>query len=237
MKADMKLIYERTWAHYQKAKENIIEKRMLFEYSDPISDVIPGFESNKLEFGSFDQENFVVMFVDMRRSTERARSVGAKKTFLTMHIFLTSLIQVVGCYHGKVIDIMGDGIMVFWGGREARKEENMVKSEAVRNAGNCGLAMLKVRNEVINKIIRSEELGDDINLGIGITFDSVIVTKIGIPGSYDVKAFGDCINTASKYSQCYNKIKVSKKVKDIWPSSKNGKLMFKSDDDGGYFIE
>ena len=112
----------------------------------------------------------------------------------------------------------------------------MVKTNAVHNAGKCGLAMLKVRSEVINKIIILENLGREINIGIGITFDNVVVTKIGIPGSYDVKAFGDCINTASKYSKCYNRIKVSKKVKDLWPSSKTGKLRFISDDDG-YFVE
>jgi adenylate cyclase len=153
-----------------------------------------------------------------------------------MHVFLTALLEVVKCYHGKVIDITGDGLMVFWGGREARAEDNMVKTEAVRNAGKCGLAMLKVRSEVINKIITGENLGREVNIGVGITFDSVVVTKIGIPGSYDVKAFGDCINTASKYSKYYNRIKVSKKVKELWPSSKTGKLRFVVDD-GGYFVE
>lgn len=53
-----------------------------------------------------------------------------------------------------------------------------------------------------------------MNIGVGVTFDSVIVTKIGIADSYDVKAFGDCINTASHYAdQTENKVKVSKKVK------------------------
>lgn len=238
MNADMDLIYKNTLVHYQKARKNSIEKRALFEHSESaISDVIPGFEADKLEFGSFDKENFAVLFVDMRDSTKRAQDVGAEKTFLTMHIFLTALLEVVKSYHGKVIDIMGDGIMVFWGGREAREQENMVKTEAVRNAGRCGRAMLRARNEVINKIIVDEELGKEISIGIGITFDSVVVTKIGIPGSYDVKAFGDCINTASKYSHCYNRIKVSKKIKELWPSSKNGKISFISDGDGGYFVE
>ena len=117
-----------------------------------------------------------------------------------MHIYLTALLEVVKHYHGKVIDIMGDGIMVFWGGREAREEENMVKVKAIQNAGLCGRDMLTIREKVINDIIAKEKLGDPISVGIGVTFDSVIVTKIGIQDSYDVKAFGDCINIASKYS-------------------------------------
>ena len=104
---------------------------------------------------------------------------------------------------------MGDGLMVFWGGRAAREEDNMVKSLAVQNAGLCGRDMLKVRETVINRIIQEETLGPSIDIGVGVTFDSVIVTKIGIADSYDVKAFGDCINVASHYANdTENKAKV-----------------------------
>lgn len=238
MAINVKSIYEKTLEHYEKANQKLIEKRVFFEHADSaISDVIPGFDADKLEFGSYDKENFAVLFVDMRNSTKRAQDVGAEKTFLTMHVFLTALLEVVKCYNGKVIDIMGDGLMVFWGGREARAEENMVKTEAVCNAGKCGRSMLKIRNEVINRIIKEKDLGNEISFGVGVTFDSVVVTKIGIPDSYDVKAFGDCINVASKYSKLYNRMKVSKKVKEIWPSSKNGTLCFVADKDGGYLVE
>lgn len=238
MAIDIDLVYKKTLEHYQQARQHLIEKRALLEHSESaISNVIPGFDAEKLEFGSYDKENFAVLFVDMRNSTKRAQDVGPAKTFLTMHVYLTALLEVVKYYNGKVIDIMGDGIMVFWGGREARAEDNMVKTEAVQNAGRCGRNMLKVRNKVINKIIKDEDLGNEISIGVGVTFDSVVVTKIGILGSYDVKAFGDCINVASKYSKLYNKMKVSKKVKDLWPSSKNGKLRFIADKDGGYIVE
>lgn len=237
MAIDIDKIYKSTWDHYLQAKSAMTVESAFFEhYDSAISDVIPGFEADKLEFGSFDKENYAVLFVDMRNSTKRAQDVGAEKTFLTMHIYLTALLEVVKYYHGKVIDIMGDGLMVFWGGKEAREEENMMKIKAVRNAGRCGLAMLEVRTKVINKIILDENLGNEIDLGVGLTFDSVVVTKIGIPGSYDVKAFGDCINVASKYAHSYNRMKVSNKVRRIWPSSPNGKIKFISDD-GGYYVE
>ena len=233
-------IYKNTYEHYQQAKSNIIAKKMFLEHrAAAISDVIPGFEADKLEFGSYDKENYAVLFVDMRRSTARAQHVGAEKTFLTMHVFLTALLEVVKHYHGKVIDIMGDGLMVFWGGYAAREEDNMVKSIAVQSAGLCGRDMLKVRDTVINQIIRDEELGPDISIGVGVTFDSVIVTKIGIADSYDVKAFGDCINIASHYAnETENRVKVSKKVKNEWPSSKGGGIHFTSaGNEDAYYLE
>lgn len=230
MAIDVDQIYKITWEHYIKAKNNVYNKRMLLEHSEgAISDVIPGFEADKLEIGSYDKENYAVLFVDMRESTLRAQNVGAEKTFLTMHVYLTALLEVVRYHQGKVIDIMGDGIMAFWGGRAARENENMTNSIAVAKAGLCGRDMLIIREKIINNIIGKEGLGSLINIGIGVTFDSVIVTKIGISDSYDVKAFGDCVNTASKYSsKVTNKVKVSKKVKEEWPSSKNGKIHFTS---------
>lgn len=238
MAIDVDVIYSNTYKHYEDAKNNI-QKRAILEHSfSAISDVIPGFEANKLEFGSYDKENFAVLFVDMRDSTMRAQEVGAEKTFLTMHIFLTALLEVVKYYHGKVIDIMGDGLMVFWGGRNAREEENMVKSKAIQKAGLCGRDMLVVLEKVINKIITNENLGNKISIGVGVTFDSVIVTKIGIKDSYDVKAFGDCINTASKYAnQVINKVKVSKKVRNLWPKGKNGKIRFTTAGGDAFFLE
>ena len=112
MSVNIEEVYKNTWEHYQEAKKqmNLSESRDLSHY-DAISDRIPGFHADKLEFGSYDKANFAVLFVDMRRSTQRAQEVGAKKTFLTMHVYLTALLEVVKHYKGKVIDIMGDGIM------------------------------------------------------------------------------------------------------------------------------
>lgn len=237
MAIDIDQIYATTWDHYEKARRHAIEKRAILEHYDAISDVIPGFDADKLEFGSFDKENFAVLFVDMRDSTIRAQREGAEKTFLTMHVYLTALLEVVKHHHGKVIDIMGDGLMVFWGGHKAREDENETNKFAVKNAGLCGRDMLTIREKVINPIIQQEQLGHPISIGIGVTFDSVVVTKIGIPNSYDVKAFGDCINTASKYSSSVtNQVKVSKKVKQLWPSNPNGKIHFTSVEGGNAYI-
>ena len=240
MAVDIPAIYKSTLEHFNQALNNIVQKEVMFEHSaTPISDVIPGFEAEKLEFGSYDKENYAVLFVDMRRSTMRAQQVGPEKTFLTMHVFFSALLKVVKHYQGKVVDIMGDGLMVFWGGKVAREKDNMVKTQAVKNAGLCGRDMLTVREAVINRIIQEQNLGPNISIGVGVTFDSVIVTKIGIDDAYDVKAFGDCINVASHYAkETENKVKVSKKVKNEWPSSKGGRICFTSaGNSGAYYLE
>ena len=233
---DTNVIYNLTKEHYDKAKRTLekIQPSIIFERADAISDTIPGYQADYLEFGSFAKDNFAVLFVDMRKSTVRAQRLGPEKTFLTMHAFIPALLEVIKCYDGKVVDIMGDGIMVFFGG----KSSNVTKKIAAQNAGLCGKDMLRVREEVINPILKSDGIEWEVDFGVGVTYGDVIVTKIGIREFFDVKAYGDCVNKASKYSEEYNKVKVSKKVMEMWPSSKGGKISFKEAADGeGYILE
>ena len=58
MAIDIDTIYSNTYKSYEDAKNNI-QKRDIVEHSfSAISDVIPGFDADKLEFGSYDKENF-----------------------------------------------------------------------------------------------------------------------------------------------------------------------------------
>ena len=66
---------------------------------------------------------------------------------------------------------------------------------------------------MINRILLENKIEWEIDLGVGVAYGDVIVTKIGINEFYDVKAFGDCVNLASKYSDNCNEVKVSKQVK------------------------
>ena len=227
-------IYESTKEHYDKAKETLenIKHSFIFEGADAISDTIPGYQADYLEFGSFAKDNFAVLFVDMRNSTNRALQIGPEKTFLTMHAFIPALLEVIRCYDGKVVDIMGDGIMVFFGG----KASNISKVIAVQNAGLCGKDMLIVRENVINPILKNDGIVREVDIGVGVSYGDVIVTKIGIQEFFDVKAYGDCVNKASKYSDGYNQVKVSKQVKEMWPSSKGGKISFSLTKDGECYV-
>ena len=176
-------------------------------------------------------DNFAVLFIDMRGSTTRAKRIGDKNTFLSMHAFIPAMLGVIREYDGYVIDIMGDGIMVFFGG----KDSGIARTIAVKNAGMCGEGMLQVKEAVTNKLLLGDGI-EAITCGVGIDYGNVIVTKIGISQIFDVKAFGDCINKASKYSNETDIIRVSKAVHDLWPKGKNGKMCFKGNDDNGYIV-
>lgn len=75
-------IYIKVMNYYKKALQSVeqIEIRESVNES-ALSDVIPRYKAETLEFGSYNAEKYAVLFVDMRGSTKRARKFGAKKLF------------------------------------------------------------------------------------------------------------------------------------------------------------
>lgn len=220
-------------ASYKKAQSNIEKFAKSIELSEQaISDTIPGYNAKALSFGSFDRDNFAVLFADMRNSTIRAQGIGPEKTFTSMHAFIPGLLAVVEEYDGYVIDIMGDGVMVFFGG----KHSGIAHTIATQNAGLCARDMISVTNQVVNKVLDEDKIWR-ITLGAGVDYGHVIVTKIGTENTFDTKAYGDCINKAAKYAQKMdNEVWISPAVEELWPSSKGGGIKFKKHHDEGYIL-
>lgn len=227
---DLKKIETKTREYYNKAKKELLlfENRSIAFQHAALSDVIPNYKSDLLDFGAYKEDNFAVLFIDMRNSTIRTERIGAQKTFLSMHAFIPAMLQVVEHYKGHVIDLMGDGIMVFFYG----KDEGFTNELAIKHAGLCGRDMLIVVDKVVNKILSEDKIQFPIVCGVGVDYGKTVITKIGIENVFDVKVFGDCINKASKYSKGNSSVKVSKKVKEHWPKGKKGKISFVSDGDG-----
>lgn len=232
---DIKQIEKIVTDNFNNAKKNLVEIRQAFSSlnEQAISDRIPGYSADLLEFGDFLEDNFSVLFIDMRGSTKRAQTIGAEKTFLSMHAFIPAMLEVIKYYDGYVIDLMGDGLMVFFGG----KNSSLTKTQAAQNAGLCGLDMLLVLDEVVNKILDHEKIWK-ISCGVGVDYGKVVVTKIGIDGIFDVKAYGDCINKAAHFSDdAQNEVLVSETIHNLWPVGKNGKMKLKLYKNDAYKLE
>lgn len=232
---DIKQIEKIVTENFNNAKGKLVEiRKVSCSLSEQaISDRVPGYAADLLEFGDFNEDNFSVLFIDMRGSTKRAQTIGAEKTFLSMHAYIPAMLEVIKCYDGHVVDLMGDGIMVFFGGSKS----SLTKIQAAQNAGLCGLDMLRVLDEVVNKILNHEKIWK-ISCGVGVDYGKVVVTKIGIDGIFDVKAYGDCINKAAKFSDdAQDEVLVSETINNLWPIGKNGKMKLKLYKNDAYKLE
>lgn len=198
---------------FSEAKKAIEEMKKGFVFeSAAVSDRIPGYNANKMNFGAYQQDNFSTLFIDMRQSTLRAQRLGPELTFLTIHAVLPALIFVIEKYEGTIIDLPGDGAMALF--RDANilrwsNREDKVTKESL--AVLTGIDLLKAIDEVVNPILQDEQI-PPTTFGVGIDTGSVIVTKTGTDNTFDTKAIGASINNASKLSNGENEIKISTTV-------------------------
>ena len=194
--------------------------------SSEISNRIPNHEAEDMNFGDYKQYNFVVLFADMRNSSVRARELGPKKTFLTIHALMPTLIHIIEAFGGYVIDLPGDGVMaLFKNNRQNlvwKNSDDEVKPEDLGFA--AGITILEMIKEVVNPIIHEDEI-PPIEFGVGLTSGSCVVTKVGTNNTYDTKAIGNCINEASKESNGFKEMKISPRVynsfNSIWKDGLN----------------
>lgn len=171
--------------------------------------LIKAFEGMSIDFpeyehllpGSYEEGEFVTLFLDIRGSTKRAFDIGAKKTFVTMQGLLPTLALIVNDLDGFIVDYPGDGIMAHW-------KIFSPSVEAIQNSILAAGWMDDAVKNIVNPILGEYDL-PPLTCGIGVSQGPVIITKIGIPSYFSAKAIGNSINFASKLaSREYNSGKI-----------------------------
>jgi len=198
--------------NFKQAKDAIkLYKTETMQFAHAISDNIPNYEIEKIDFGAYIKDNFTVLFADMRNSTQRAITIGAEKTFLTMHAIIPAFIYIIEKYQGSIIDIPGDGIIALYKENKSGIRSNGFIYNSETLATRSAEVLIYVLKNIINPLLIQQNI-DPVEFGIGIDSGDVIVTKIGTNKTFDSKAIGDCINNASKLSSMETKILISNNV-------------------------
>lgn len=197
---------------YDKAKESVAKLKKSAAF-DSVSNRIPTYDAEQMEFGTFHHDEFVSLFADLRGSTLRAQSLGPEYTFLTIHAIIPALIYIVEKYGGYVIDLPGDGVMalfkdnrndIFW----SNDKEKLNKEEL---GYKCGFNIIKMTQKVVNPLLNEDGIAG-LEVGVGIGSGMCVVTKVGTDRTYDTKAIGDCMNQSSKKSDGIDELKISTSV-------------------------
>lgn len=175
----------------------------------------------------------VVLAVDLRQSSWRAIHHGAENTFLTMHTYLPTMARLVKDAEGQVIGMRGDGLFAGFGVTTLTGSNSEVApavgSKAAQSGVRCGKAMIEAIEDIINPLLKSEGMPDGLQIGVGVDVGNVVITRIGLETANEVTAYGPPINRVCKSltSNLLNCIRVADKVKDLFPSSKGGRVTFK----------
>jgi len=168
---------------------------------------------------------------DLRRSTRRALELGPRDTYLTMHTYLPTMLELVGRGGGQVVGLRGDGAIACFGlveldGPDAAPTKEQ-REEALRQAARCGTGMVEAIDAVVNRVLEANKVKGGLQIGVGIDVGNIVATNIGRGGATELTAYGNCVNGCCKNSDGNNSVVLSLDAKKQFPKSPTGRADFK----------
>lgn len=167
---------------------------------------------------------------DLQKSTSRARRLGARATYITMHTLLPTLLEVIRQGDGTVVGLRGDGAMAMFGKIDCKTAEDKLDpaltEEAVSRACDCAQALAVAVHSAVNPALAESAIEAGLNIGVGVDCGIFIATKIGIERSYELTAYGECVNWACKladHGKNANRVVISNDIRKLFPVSPGGK--------------
>jgi adenylate cyclase len=108
-------------------------------------------------------------------------------------------------------------------GKDGKNPADLDIGQTVSHASVCGQHMLEVVQEIVNPALEERGVEADLEIGVGIDVGEVIITRIGLPIGFEVTAYGDAINRASKIcSKAQGAVYISNKADSAFPSGPGG---------------
>jgi class 3 adenylate cyclase len=127
-----------------------------------------------------------ILVSDLRGFTSLAARLSPPEVIAVLNRYLERMIDVIARYHGTVDEIMGDGMLVFFG-------VPLAASDDPERAVACAIEMQQAL-EQLNAEHRAIPL-PELAMGIGINTGEVVVGNIGSTKRSKYGAVGDAINT------------------------------------------
>lgn len=136
-----------------------------------------------------------VLFSDIRGFTAMAERLSAGEVAELLSRFLREACAAVFHEHGRVMKIMGDGLMAVFG--QDSPEDTAAHAAAGLRAGQ---RIVGAAREFRRWIAPRFELGDlpPFDVGVGIHTGEVMMFRLSVGGAEDLTAVGDTVNVASR---------------------------------------
>ncbi|MEQ9002839.1 MAG: adenylate/guanylate cyclase domain-containing protein, partial [Pseudomonadales bacterium] len=142
-----------------------------FEVEVTETNKVPNFDDPAITYDNLDTKikrvkrlESCVLYVDIRDSAKFSAEKRPKTLAKTYSTFVKSMIGCARYHGGHVRNIIGDRVMVVFD-----------KEECFKNAVNTAVLMNSVAKYILNPLIRST----DFQVGIGIDYGPMLITKAG----------------------------------------------------------
>ncbi|WP_460044422.1 hypothetical protein [Pseudomonas sp. S2_H01] len=198
--------------------------------------VIPGHPFVDEEKPEVDE--FVALVVDMRKSSERLKTRasfpgiedGFQRVYYETSALLPALAQTALHKDGHVTEYLGDGVLILF------RVDTDDRPKTIKAAYNAAARCVDISRKIVNDLLFERFKLPSLDIGAGLSLSKAMVTMVGLPGSMQPKAIGQCVWEASKLSAGYNRVNVSEDLKTAWPSVKGGSLKFTRLDSHKYSV-
>ncbi len=176
---------------YIDAKDKRRFREFLYRYLDEkIADQI--IKEGKTQLSN-EKKNVVVLFSDIRGFTKMSENKNPEEIVKILNIYFDRMSNVIRNNGGMIDKFIGDAIMAVFGVPFSQEDD---VERAVKSA-------IEMRKEL--KKLR-EEMGIDIDNGIGLHYGEVVVGNIGASFRWDYTCIGDTVNTASRVESLTRRI-------------------------------
>jgi PAS domain S-box-containing protein len=136
-----------------------------------------------------EQLEAALLFCDIRRFTTTAEQLSPENTVHFLNVYYSMMSDVIKQHNGVINQFVGDEIFVSFGAPVPIDNPEV-------SAVNCAkemIAKLKEINSVLNDTIE-----DEVVVGIGINFGSIIAGNLGSDDRLSYSITGDAVNTAKR---------------------------------------
>lgn len=175
-------------------------------------------------------DEFIALVADMRDSSKHLESATSPKkskvsdiqrVFYETSALLPAISMVVGFHGGSVTEYLGDGALALF------KINSENRNETIYASRGAAVDIIETARNVVNAALYDKYQLPEIDVGVGLATSKAMVTLIGADHDSQPKAFGECVFRATKLSTGRNQIYTDKRLWEIWPTSKEGRLTFK----------
>ncbi|MCR4704385.1 MAG: adenylate/guanylate cyclase domain-containing protein [Saccharofermentans sp.] len=133
--------------------------------------------------------DIAVLFVDVRGFTTMSERLSPEVVVKILNRYLTMASACVDETNGTVDKFVGDAMMAFWGAPIEDKDP-------VYHAALTALGIVEGAKKISAEL--KEEIGEELNVGVGINYGPAVVGNMGSEKRMDYTAIGDTVNTSAR---------------------------------------
>lgn len=136
-----------------------------------------------------DRRCITILMSDLRGFTSISEHLSPEQVVTLLNLYLSRMTDIINHYGGVINDVIGDGLVVFFGVPTAYEDH-------VERAIACALAMQMAMDDV--NLANQDRGLPAVEMGIGINTGEVIVGNIGSQQHMKYTAIGSHVNLASR---------------------------------------